>query len=69
MARSSGKRGADIDHLRTTFASLDPDDTGYIGYQELRTLAQTASGMDEAMVPELLDSLDRDKDGRVRKFC
>lgn len=69
----SSKRGSlctDLDHLRTTFASLDPDNTGYIGYQELRTLAQSESGMDETMVPELLERLDRDNDGRVRKiYC
>jgi Ca2+-binding EF-hand superfamily protein/chromosome segregation ATPase len=47
------------------FSSLDPDNTGYIGYQELTALAQSESGMDESMVPELLERLDRDKDGKV----
>lgn len=68
MARSS-KRGsfyADLERLRNTFSSLDPENTGYIGYDELIKLAQTESGMDESMVPELLERLDRDKDGKVR---
>ena len=69
MARSSSsKRGslyADLEHLRTLFSSLDPDNTGYIGHEELSRLAQSESGMDESMVPQLLESLDRDKDGRV----
>ena len=69
MARSSsGKRGslyADLERLRMHFSSLDPDNTGYIGYQELTALAQSESGMDESMVPELLERLDRDKDGKV----
>ena len=65
---SSSKRGslyADLEHLRAQFTSLDPDNTGFIGYEELVTLAQSESGLDEAMVPELLEKLDRDRDGRV----
>ena len=68
MARSSTKRGslyADLDNLRATFASLDPDNTGYIGYQELKTLAQSESSINEAMLPELLETLDRDNDGKA----
>ena len=68
MARSSSKRGslyADLERLRMHFSSLDPDNTGYIGYQELTALARSESGMDESMVPELLERLDRDKDGKV----
>ena len=69
MARSSSSKRAslyaDLEHLRTLFSSLDPDNTGYIGYQELSRLAQSESGMDESVVPELLEKLDRDKDGRV----
>ena len=69
MARSSSsKRGsiyADLERLRMHFSSLDPDNTGYIGYQELTVLARSESGMDESMVPELLEKLDRDKDGKV----
>ena len=70
MARSgsSSKRSslyADLENLRTQFSSLDPTNTGYIGYEELKTLAQSESGLDEAMVPELLERLDRDKDGKV----
>lgn len=70
MARSSSssKRGslyADLEHLRTQFSSLDPESTGYIGYEELMRLVTSETNMDESAVPELLERLDRDKDGRV----
>ena len=71
MARSNGsssKRSslyADLDHLRTMFASVDPANTGYIGFQELKSLAQSGTGMDETMVAVVLEKLDRDKDGKV----
>ena len=71
MARSNGANSkrcslyTDLDHLRTMFASVDPANTGYIGYQELRSLAQSGAGMDEAMVAVVLQKLDRDKDGKV----
>lgn len=73
MARSgsSSKRSslyADLENLRSQFSSLDPNNTGYIGYEELKTLAQSESGLDEAMVPELLEKLDRDKDGKVTEM-
>lgn len=70
MARSSSssKRGslyADLEHLRTQFSSLDPESTGYIGYEQLMRLVKSETNMDESAVPELLEKLDRDKDGRV----
>ncbi|CAI8052343.1 Calcium-dependent protein kinase 3 [Geodia barretti] len=71
MARSNGANSkrcslyTDLDHLRTMFASVDPANTGYIGYQELRSLAQSGAGMDEAMVAVVLQKLDRDKDGKI----
>lgn len=72
MARSNGgtgKRGslyADLDHLRTMFASVDPANTGYIGFPELRSLVQSGAGVDETMVATVLEKLDRDKDGKVK---
>lgn len=71
MARSSSsssKRGslyADLENLRTQFSSLDPENTGYIGSEELMRLVISETNMDESAVPELLERLDRDKDGRV----
>ena len=69
MASSNGgKRSslyADLDHLQSMFASVDPENTGYIGQHELWLLAQSDSGMDEQMVSIVLERLDRDKDGKV----
>ena len=69
MASSNGSKRsslhADLNHLRATFASVDPENTGYIGVQELRSLAQTSTGVDETTVALVLEKLDRDKDGKV----
>ncbi len=65
---ASGKRRsfyADLDRLRSHFDSLDQDRTGYIGYSELQQLVQKMSGIEEAVLPELMEKLDRDKDGKV----
>lgn len=65
---ASGKRHsfyADLERLKTHFDALDQDRTGYIGYSELQQLVQKMSGIEEAVLPELMDKLDRDKDGRV----
>ena len=68
MARSS-KRGtffADLEHLKNTFSALDRERKGYIGHAEVAMLAKTECGMDETVIPELLERLDSDKDGKVK---
>ncbi len=65
---ASGKRRsfyADLDHLRTHFDSLDHAKTGYIGYNDLKELAQKMPDIEEAVLPELMAKLDRDEDGKV----
>ena len=56
---------ADLDLLRTHFEALDRQKTGYIGYGELTQLVRDMPTFEESMVPELMERLDRDKDGRV----
>ena len=68
MARSS-KRGTfltDLQHLKDTFSTLDREHKGYIGRAEVALLAKTECGMDETVIPELLERLDSDKDGKVK---
>ncbi len=71
MAGSKPKRAsfyADLDHLRTHFDALDSENCGYIGYEQLKTLAKEIQGFDDSMVSELMEKLDRDKDGKVYKL-
>lgn len=56
---------ADLDLLRSHFEALDPQKSGYIGYKELAKLVQDIQGVEESMVPELMEKLDRDRDGKV----
>ena len=65
MANRRASFYADLDLLRSQFDSLDPQNTGYIGYSELTTLVKSMQGFEESMVPDLMDRLDRDKDGKV----
>jgi len=65
---TSGKRRsfyANLDKLKSHFDSLDHERTGYIGYSELKQLVQKVSDLEEAVLPELMEKLDRDKDGKV----
>ncbi len=65
---TSGKRRsfyADLDHLKSHFDSIDHSQTGYIGYNELKQLARKMSGIKEADLPQLMNKLDRDEDGKV----
>lgn len=71
-ASSRGKRRsfyADLDHLRGLFENLDSEKTGFIGYNELTKLVQSMPNTEDSVVPELMDKLDRDKDGKVRNTC
>lgn len=65
MATKRASFYADLDLLRSQFDSLDPKNSGYIGYGELTTLVKSMQGFEESMVPELMERLDRDKDGKV----
>ena len=65
MATKRASFYADLDLLRSQFDSLDPKNSGYIGYSELTTLVKSMQGFEESMVPELMERLDRDKDGKV----
>ena len=56
---------ADLDLLQTHFEALDKQTTGYIGYSELTQLVRDMPTFEDSMVPELMERLDRDKDGRV----
>ena len=67
---AGGKRRSfytDLDHMRNLFDSVDSTNTGFIGYTELCALVRNIPGIEEAAVPELMEQLDRDKDGKVRK--
>ena len=66
---TGGKRrsfNADLDHMRNLFDSVDSSKTGYIGFKELCLLVCSIPGIEEETVPELMENLDRDKDGKVR---
>lgn len=64
----SGKRGSIylyLDDLRQQFDSLDAGKTGQIGFNELTKLVKNMPGVEDSAVPELMERLDRDKDGMV----
>ena len=64
----SGKRCSfynDLDSLRCCFDDLDPGRSGYIGYEELTKLVKNMPNTEDSVVPELMEKLDRDKDGKV----
>lgn len=69
MAASGKRRSfyADLDRLRQHFDSLDAEQSGHIGFKELTKLVESMPGVEESAVPELMDRLDRDKDGKVCK--
>lgn len=74
MAATSSKRRsfyADLDHLKKCFDQVDHAKTGFIGYSELTKLVETMPDTASSVVPELMEKLDRDKDGRVsrKKKC
>lgn len=68
MAATSSKRRSfytDLDHLRKCFDQVDHDKSGFIGYSELTKLVESMPDTECSVVPELMEKLDRDKDGRV----
>ena len=68
MAAGGKRRSfyADLDHMRSLFDSVDTSETGFIGIKELCVLVRSIPGIEEAAVPELMERLDRDSDGKVR---
>ena len=70
MAAGGKRRSfcADLDHMRSLFNSVDTSNTGSIGFPELCVLVRNIPGIEEAAVPELMEGLDRDKDGKVREI-
>ena len=70
MAAGGKRRSfyADLDHMRSLFNSVDTSKTGSIGFPELCVLVRNIPGIEEAAVPELMEGLDRDKDGKVREI-
>lgn len=61
----------DLKELRERFEEVDQDNKGYIDYGGLEQMIAGMEGFDSSMAGELMDSLDRDKDGKVRNilFC
>ncbi len=69
MAATTGKRrsfNTDLDHLRGCFNNVDHQKSGFIGLQELAELVESMPGSQDSVVAELMEKLDRDKDGKVR---
>lgn len=68
MAATGGKRRsfyADLDQLRKCFDNVDHEKSGFIGYNELTKLVQSMPDTGDSVVPELMEKLDRDRDGKV----
>ena len=61
----------DLKELRERFEEVDKDNKGYIDYGGLEQMIAGMEGFNSSMAGELMDSLDRDKDGKVRNifFC
>ena len=65
---ASGRRHSftgDLDQLRTCFKELDARETGHINYEQLRRLVESLPNMEESVVPDLWEKLDKDGDGKV----
>lgn len=68
MSASSGKRRSfytDLEYLRKCFDNVDQAKSGFIGYSELTKLVESMPTTGDAVVSELMEKLDRDKDGKV----
>lgn len=55
----------DLRDLRKGFDAVDTEGKGYIDFDGLRLMMDGMQGLDGSMAQELMDSLDRDKDGKV----
>ena len=70
MAATGGKRrsfNTDLDHLRKCFNNVDLHKSGFIGLEGLSKLVDSMPDTDpeHSIVAELMEKLDRDKDGKV----
>jgi Ca2+-binding EF-hand superfamily protein len=69
MAATSGKRrsfNTDLEHLRKCFDNVDHQRGGFIGLEGLTKLVDSMPDTGDSVVTELMEKLDRDKDGKVR---
>ena len=55
----------DLKELRKRFDEVDKTMIGYIDYDGLKQMIAGMDGFDNSMAMELMNSLDRDKDGKV----
>lgn len=55
----------DLDHLRKCFNEVDHMKSGFIGLEELTKLVNSMPHPRDSVVAELMEKLDRDKDGKV----
>lgn len=55
----------DLRELRKGFDAVDTEGRGYIDFDGLKLMIEGMQGLDGSMANELMDSLDRDKDGKV----
>ena len=65
---SSGKRKSfytDLDHLKECFDKVDTEESGFIGCNELAQLVASMPNSGDSIVSELMEKLDRDRDGKV----
>ena len=67
MERKRASFYADLDVLRRHFNEVDAANTGLIGHEELTTMVKNMQGIEDSTT-ELLEKLDRDKDGKVCEF-
>lgn len=68
MAATGGKRrsfNTDLDHLRECFNEVDHLKSGFIGLEELTKLVNSMPDTGDSVVADLMEKLDRDKDGKV----
>ena len=57
----------DLKNLRERFNEIDKEEKGYIEREGLEQMIRGMEGFDVSMTTELMESLDRDKDGKVRR--
>ena len=55
----------DLKNLRELFQEVDKDEKGYIDFDGLQEMISNMEEFDPNMAKELMEKLDRDKDGKV----
>ena len=55
----------DLKELRNRFDEVDIDGKGYIDYRGLQEMISGMEGFNSSALQELMDTLDRDRDGKV----